>query len=102
MLLCLLDESEGVLVGLDHSFVLPDPIGPPVHVEDDEGNASRIFVGNLIVPRFIGVRPHNFVVVGKLSLITLLEIFFPDLLLCLNGVVFVISPPVVEVIVVIP
>ena len=52
-----LDESEGVLMGLNHSFVLPDPVGPPVHIEDDEGKTSCILVRHLIVPGFIGVRP---------------------------------------------
>ena len=52
-----LDESEGVLMGLNHSFILPDPVGPPIHVEDDEGKTSRVLVRHLIVPGFIGVRP---------------------------------------------
>ena len=87
-------------MSLSDSLILPDTISPPVNVEDDEGDSSHIFPWNLIMPRFICIRPDNFIIVGEFSLISFLEIFLPDLLLGLNGTVLVVPPPVVVVVVV--
>ena len=85
---------------LSDSLILPNTISPPIDIEDDEGDSSHILPWNFIVPRLVSIRPDDFIVVGKFCLISLLEIFLPDLLLSLNGAVLVISPPIIVVVVV--
>ena len=64
-------------MGFSDSLVLSHAISPPVGVEDDEGDASDILPWNFVVPRLVGIRPDDLIIVGKLSLISLVEIFLP-------------------------
>ena len=87
-------------MGLSDSLVLAHTVSPPVDVENDERDPGDVLPWNLVVPRFVSIRPDDFIVIGKFCLISLVEISLPYFLLSLDGAILVIPPPVVVIIVV--
>jgi hypothetical protein len=93
------DESEGIGMCFQNSFVLSNSISSPVDVEEENGKSDGVLVGHLIVPGLIFLWPGNVAVVDELGLISLLELAFENLLLGLEREVLVISAPIVEVVI---
>lgn len=81
-------------------LLLSYPVSPPVDVKQHKGHSKNILVGPLVVPRFVLLRPRDFVVIGELSGISGCELFFEYLGLDLMGKILMVSPPVIEVIIV--
>ena len=74
----------------------------PVDVKNDHNGSNSILVGDLAIPRFVLTGPSNFAIIRKLSLIPRFELLLKYLLLALDGRVFVVASPIVEVVIVKP
>ena len=99
-LLMIDDVSDGVGMCLGDSLIFPNPVSAPIDIEDEKGEANGILVRNLIFPRLILLGPSNIAVVGELRLISLFELTLKHLLFGLQWEIFVVSAPVVEVVIV--
>ena len=84
------------------SLIFPDFISPPVNVQDDHDNTDSVLVGNFLVPGFVSFWPEYFIIICELGLISFFEITFPLFLFGLEGKVFMVPSPIVEIVVVEP
>jgi hypothetical protein len=92
-------ESKRIGVSFGNSFVQSYSVSSPVDVEKQQSESNRVLIGNLIIPRLILLRPSNVAVIDELRLVSLLELPLEDLLLGLQGVIFMVSPPIVKVVI---
>ena len=96
----IIDQSDGVGMCFCDSVFFSLPVSPPADVEEKECASDGVLEWYLVTPRFVLFGPCDFVVVGELCFISLVEILFEDLLFGLEGGVFVVPAPVVEVVVI--
>lgn len=82
------------------AFLGSESIGPPVDVEDNHGETHHVLVGDLSMPWLVVIRPGDVLLVGEFGFIPFFEVFLPDSGLGLNWTVFVVTAPVVVVVVV--
>lgn len=82
------------------SLILPDAVGPPVYVENQQRKAKSILVWHLILPRFVLLRPCDVTIVNELRLIPFFELSFEQLLLGLDREILMEPPPVVPIVVI--
>ncbi len=87
-------------MGLNKALILSCFFCAPIDIEDEKCKSKCILIGYLISPGSVLFRPGDITIIDEFGLISLLEIFLEDFLLCLDGEVFVEATPVVEVIVI--
>lgn len=94
------DVSDRAGVCLGDPFILSDSVRAPVDVEQQQGEADSVLVGDLILPGLVFLGPGDIAVVDELGLVSLLEVALKDLLFGLQGEVLVVPAPIVEVVIV--
>lgn len=87
-------------MSLFDSLILPDAVGPPVYVENQQCKAKSILVGHLILPRLVLLRPGDVTIVDELRLVSLFKLSLEQLLLGLDWEVLMEPAPVVPIVVI--
>jgi hypothetical protein len=97
---CLLRWSYWIWMSFSISVVLSFTVSPPINVEYNNGGTDCILIGYLCFPGFILSWPDNFAIIRKFGFISRFEFLLENLLLSLYDSIFIVTSPVIEVVVV--